>query len=86
MWRLEYSKTFVKQARQLDKPILRRVSAYLDEIVASGDPRSRGRSLSSNLKGYWRYRVGDYRVIVKIKDSELVVIAAEIGHRSTIYN
>ncbi|MDR3052600.1 MAG: type II toxin-antitoxin system RelE/ParE family toxin [Coriobacteriales bacterium] len=84
-WQLEYSLQFVKQSKKLDYPTLKRVSDYLDAVVLSGEPRSRGKALTGNYGGYWRYRIGDYRIIAEICDSKLVVIALEIGHRSEIY-
>jgi toxin-antitoxin system, toxin component, relE family len=42
--------------------------------------------LKTNRKGQWRYRIGDYRVIVNIQDENLVVLALEVGHRKNIYN
>ena len=44
--------------------VLRRIKAYLDEVCELEDPRSRGKGLSADLAGYWRYRIGDYRVLV----------------------
>ncbi|MDV0824807.1 type II toxin-antitoxin system RelE family toxin [Klebsiella quasipneumoniae] len=49
------------------------------------DPRDAGKALTGNLRTYWRYRVGDYRVICEIRDAELVIVAVEIGHRSEVY-
>lgn len=37
------------------------------------------------LSGYWRYKVGDYRVICDIQDERLVVLVIDIGHRSKVY-
>jgi mRNA interferase RelE/StbE len=85
MWSLEYSQKSVKQAKKLDKAIVKRISDYLDEVVKSEDPRSKGRALLGNWQGFWRYRIGDYRVIAEIKDLELVVIAIEVAHRRDIY-
>jgi len=85
MWELKYSKMFIKQARKLDQSIIRRISDYLDEVVLSGDPYSRGKPLVGDRQGYWRYRVADYRIIVEVVASELVVIAVEVGHRKDIY-
>ena len=42
-------------------------------------------TLSSNLKGYWRYRIGDYRLLAEIRDRELIIIAIAISHRSRVY-
>ena len=84
-WQLETSPQFDKAARRLDPQVLRRVKAYLDEVCELDDPRSRGKGLSGDLAGYWRYRVGDYRVLVDIRDDGLVIIAIALGHRSGIY-
>lgn len=84
-WALETSPQFDKAARKLDLQVLRRVRAYLDAVCELDDPRSRGRGLTGDLVGYWRYRIGDYRVLVEIRDKELVIIAITLGHRSGIY-
>ena len=85
LWRLETSDSFDKVARKLDRQVLRRIKTYLDEVCELDDPRSRGKGLTGSLAGYWRYRIGDYRVIVEIRDSTLVIIAIGLGHRSEIY-
>ena len=85
MWELRYSKQFLKQAKKIDQNSVRRISDYLDEMILSGNPYSRGKALIGNRQGYWRYRVGDYRIIVEVIDAELVVIAIEVGHRKDIY-
>lgn len=84
-WRLSTSPQFDKAARRLDRAVLRRVKAYLDAVCTLDDPRQRGRGLTGDLAGYWRYRVDDWRVIVEIRDAELVIIAVGLGHRSEIY-
>ena len=83
-WGLETSPQFEKAARKLDRQVLRRVKAYLDEVCDLDDPRSRGKGLTGDLAGYWRYRIGDYRVLVEIRDHDLVIIAITLGHRSGI--
>ncbi len=75
-----------KDLKKLDKYIQKKVSAYLDEVAELENPRSRGKGLSSNLHGLWRYRVGDYRILCKIKDEELIILVLEVGHRSKIYS
>ena len=84
-WALETSAQFEKAARKLDPQVLRRVKTYLDEVCELDDPRSRGKGLSGDLAGYWRYRIGDYRVLVDIRDKQLVIVAITLGHRSDIY-
>lgn len=84
-WALETSPQFDKAARKLDPQVLRRVKAYLDEVCELDDPRSRGKGLTGDLDDYWRYRIGDYRVLVEIRDEQLVIVAITLGHRSSIY-
>ena len=84
-WGLETSPQFDKAARKLDRQVLRRVKAYLDEVCELDDPRSRGKGLTGDLAGYWRYRIGDYRVLFEVRDDDLVIIAITLGHRSGIY-
>ncbi|MDR2358156.1 MAG: type II toxin-antitoxin system RelE/ParE family toxin [Oscillospiraceae bacterium] len=54
-------------------------------VHGSADSRAVGRALSENLTGYWRYRVGDYRVICEIRDDVLEIAAVKVGHRGGIY-
>ncbi len=84
-WNLRTSPQFDKAARRVDRAVLRRIRAYLDDVCELDDPRQRGKALTANLTGYWRYRVGDWRVVVEIRDDELVMIAIGLGHRSQVY-
>lgn len=84
-WRVNLSETALKQLRKLDPPIAKRIRAELVELKTLTDPRSRGKALTGNQRGYWRYRVGDYRIICLIEDEELIILALKIGHRSKIY-
>jgi len=84
-WRLATAAEFDRAARRLDRQSLRRIKRYLDEVLELDNPRDRGRGLTANLSSYWRYRIGDYRVIVELQDEALTIIAIGLGHRSEIY-
>ncbi|MDR0959174.1 MAG: type II toxin-antitoxin system RelE/ParE family toxin [Propionibacteriaceae bacterium] len=84
-WSLRPTPAFERELGRLDRGTQRRVIKELEAVLTSGDPRSQGKSLRGGLQGYWRYRVGDYRVIVEIKDRELCLVAIKVGHRSRIY-
>ena len=84
-WRAELSPRALKQLSKLDKPIARRIIDYLRAIASGEDPRSRGKGLTGNLAGFWRYRVGEYRIIASIEDDELLILAINIDHRPRIY-
>ncbi|WP_315451211.1 type II toxin-antitoxin system RelE/ParE family toxin [uncultured Treponema sp.] len=79
--KIEYAPKAGKQFSSLDKPIQNRIKRYMSEIAALGNPRSRGKALSSNLAGLW----GDYRILCRIHDDKLVITVIEIDHRSTVY-
>jgi mRNA interferase RelE/StbE len=86
-WTIDYTATARKQLRNLDRPIARRIVDFIDERIAGQvDPRSTGHALTGPLLGaYWRYRVGDYRIICDIQDGALRVLVIEIGNRSDVY-
>ena len=86
VWRIEYTETAVKQLRKLDKQIARQIVDFMDERIAPlDDPRSAGKALVGPLGGFWRYRVGDYRVICEIRDGTLVTLVVQIGNRREVY-
>ena len=85
-WTIDYTDTAKTQLRKLDKPTARRIVDFMDErIAAAEDPRSTGKALSGPLGGFWRYRVGDCRVICDIQDGALRVLVVQVGHRREVY-
>jgi len=45
-----------------------------------------GKSLSGDLAGLWRYRIGDYRIIAKIEDQHFTILVVHVGHRKNVYD
>ncbi|MCL2529797.1 MAG: type II toxin-antitoxin system RelE/ParE family toxin [Coriobacteriia bacterium] len=85
-YRLRYSKRASKQLDKIDARQSRIIALWLlNNIDGCDDPRALGSSLSAEHKGKWRYRVGKYRILVEIRDEELIVLALEIGHRRDVY-
>lgn len=83
-WNLKYTNEALKSLEKVDKKIKKRILEFLQKRLTD-NPRSFGEPLTGNLKGLWRYRVGDYRLICEIKDNQLVIILVKIGHRKEIY-
>ena len=83
--KVEYAPAAGKQFSRLNKSIQSRIKKYMSEIALLDNPRSRGKALTSNLSGLWRYRVGDYRILCRICDDKLIITIIEIAHRSTVY-
>ena len=86
-WRIEVTQTAEKQLAKLDRPVARRIVAFLRErVAASDDPRSLGEALKgSELGEYWKYRVGDWRVICQIEDARVTVMVLRLGDRRDVY-
>jgi len=86
-WKVELSTLARKNLEQLDPQVARRILAFLHERVAPlEDPRSIGEALKgSRLGAFWKYRVGDYRVIANIEDGALSVVVVKIGNRREVY-
>ena len=73
--------------RGLDKPIKQRIINYFEKrVLPSNDPRLFREALKGQLSGYWRYRVGNYRIIADIQDTQLTIIVVSIDHRKQVYN
>lgn len=85
-WEISFSPRAVKSFKKLDTAEQRRVSKFLREVGALEDPRLRGKALTANKSGLWRWRVGDYRIIADIVDARSVVVVVDVGHRSKIYD
>ena len=83
---LMYSEKAQKQLNKLDNSMKSKILKYIDQNLFDTDnPKKCGKALRYNLKGFWRYRVENYRIIVKIEESELVILVVQIDKRDKIY-
>ena len=83
---VKLSERFKKEFRKLDKYTQKIIRAWINKnLVGCTEPRQHGKGLTANRSGQWRYRIGDYRLICKINDNELIILALSVGHRREIY-
>ena len=85
---VELAESADRELSKLDAQHRKRILKFLHERVAKlDDPRSIGEALhvGSQLGEFWKYRVGDYRLICRIEDDRLVVLVLRVGHRREIY-
>jgi len=54
-------------------------------LATLDDPRSLGEPLAGRLSGFWKYRVGNYRIIASIEDTRVLILIVRIGHRRAVY-
>lgn len=85
-YRVETTTRFDKEFKKLDKYTQLMIKSWITKnLVDCENPRIHGKGLTANRKGQWRYRIGDYRLICEIKDSELIILALSVGHRREVY-
>jgi mRNA interferase RelE/StbE len=86
-WRIEFEDSALKELAKLDKQVARRILVFLRERVAAlDDPRSVGEALKgSRLGEFWKYRVGDYRIITNIEDGVMRILVLKVGNRREVY-
>ena len=84
IWQIEFTPIAVKQLKKIGPENGRRITKFLQEKVCK-NPRLHGKALKGALREFWRYRVGDFRVLARVEESRLIVLVVGIGHRRDIY-
>ena len=86
VWRVEFDRYAAGELRKLGHESHRLVLTYLrTRIATTENPRRFGHPLTGDLKGLWRYRIGDYRIIAAIEEQRFVVLVVSVGHRREVY-
>lgn len=87
VWQIEVSVSAAKQLRKLDPQVAKRILTYLrDRVAPLDDPRSLGEALrGKELGDFWKYRVGDWRIIADIEDGVMRITVIRLGNRREIY-
>lgn len=85
-WRVRFEKNAQKDLSRLGTVDRQRVARFIrDKLVDGDNPRDVGEPLAGPLKGYWKYRVGDYRIVARIEDAVITVVVVRIGNRREVY-
>jgi mRNA interferase RelE/StbE len=85
-WTIEFAPDAAKELRKLDRAVAARILKTLRTRIATlDDPRTLGSALVGDHAGYWRWRVGDYRIVARIEDERITILVVRIGHRSAVY-
>ena len=85
-WAIEVVPAAAKELSKLDRAVAARIIKTLETRIATlDDPRSIGSALVGEHAGYWRWRIGDYRVIAQIEDERIVILVVRVAHRREVY-
>ena len=84
MYKVAYLDSIEEDLKKIDKAIIKKILNRIETYLAQ-DPKGLGKPLKGEFQGYWRYRWGDYRVIYKISEQEILILILRIGNRKEVY-
>ena len=84
MYHVHILDSATRELARLDKPTGRRIVERINWLAANLD-KIRPESLTADLAGLYKLRIGDYRVIYEIVHDEQTVVIHAIGHRREVY-
>ena len=86
-YKLQFEKSALKKLIKMDSSQRIMLMAWMSQNLENCEnPRKIGKALTGKMNQFWRYRVGDYRIVVNIHDDVLIIVVISLGHRSEIYN
>ena len=85
MYKVAYLDSVEEDLKKLDKATARKILNRIETYLAQ-DPKELGKPLKGEFQGYWRYRWGDYRVIYKISEREILILVLHISNRKDVYS
>ena len=84
-YKIEFEEQAFAEFSKLDGSVKKQIQKYIDKIAERANPRTLGEPLQENLAAYWKYRVGDYRLVAEIQDDKFIVLMLAIAHRRKVY-
>lgn len=84
-WQIRFETQAETEFSSLDNSVKIKILKHLKKLEQCDDPRALGKSLTNNLSGYWRYRIGNYRIISRIHDTERIILIFAIRKRDVVY-
>lgn len=85
MYKVAYLDSVEEDLKKLDKSTVKKILNRIETYLAQ-NPKELGKPLKGDFQGYWRYRWGDYRVIYRIAEQEILIIILRISHRKEVYS
>jgi mRNA interferase RelE/StbE len=85
VYKVAYLDSVEEDLKKLDKTTVRKILNRIETYLAQ-DPKELGKPLKGEFQGYWRYRWGDYRVIYKISEREILILVLRISNRKDVYS
>ena len=83
IYRVLYTQEAARRIGKLDRAVKERIRKAISRL--SEHPEL-GKRLTGLLSDRWSYRVGDWRILYKIRKAELLVLVLTVGHRREVYD
>lgn len=85
-WAIEFLPEAAKELKKLGRAEAARIIHTLEQRIAVlDDPRTLGTALVGDHAGFWRWRIGDYRVVARIEDGRMVILIVRVAHPREVY-
>ncbi len=84
-WTIKINSQAIKYLKKVDKSVQQKIIMGINKVKEIEDPRKIGKALQGKYVGFWRYRLGDYRIICEIQDESITILVIKIGHRKEVY-
>lgn len=85
VWLIKIKTSAKREIKKFDKPLQKEIAQFLHLIESSIDPRQHLSPYTGPLAGYWKKRIGDYRLILDVQDKQVTIEVIKAGHRSKVY-
>ncbi|MCF6346532.1 MAG: type II toxin-antitoxin system RelE/ParE family toxin [Thiomicrorhabdus sp.] len=86
-WEVKYEEHVAKSLKKIDPVIRKRIKNFIEErLIHAENPKEIGEPLKGILNEYWRWRVGDYRIIGEIHENDIIIVILKVGHRRKVYS
>ncbi|MCH5347717.1 MAG: type II toxin-antitoxin system RelE/ParE family toxin [Oscillospiraceae bacterium] len=85
IYKVKTASRFDREFKALDRYTMKMIKVWIERnLVNCEDPWTNGKALVKDHIGEWHYRIGDYRLICRINDGELIILALNIGQRREV--
>jgi len=85
-YRVVFKERAMKQLKKMEKKNSDQITSWVAKnLEGCSDPRAKGKALHGNHKDTWSYRVGNYRILARIEDKNLIIMLFEVGDRKRVY-
>ena len=86
MWQIEFKPRAAKELRKLDPKQANKILNWLRIRLDSGaNPKLFAEQLTGNFKEFWRFRIGDFRVVFQLEEQKLLILVVRVAHRKDVY-